>query len=114
MNLTTQKKQNAHIIYVEGDLDATSSITLDNAMQEAIQNNEKAIIVDCSKLNYISSAGLGVFMSHLTDLEEKNIFFALCSMNEKVKNVFDILGLGELIKYYPNQAMALQAVTYNL
>lgn len=109
MNLTIEHQAGVCIIHVEGDLDASSSITLDNAMQEAIQRQEKAIIVNCEKLNYISSAGLGVFMSHLSDLEEKNIFFALCSMNEKVKNVFDILGLGELIKYYPNQGVALQA-----
>lgn len=110
MNLTAEHQENVYLLHVEGDLDASSSIILDNAMQEAIQRNEKAIIVNCEKLNYISSAGLGVFMSHLSDLEEKNIFFALCSMNEKVKNVFDILGLGELIKHYPSQELALQAV----
>jgi len=108
MNLSTEQQQEIHIIHIEGDLDASSSIILDTAMYEAISKPEKAILVDCEKLNYISSAGLGVFMSHLSDLEEKNIFFALYGMNEKVKNVFEILGLEQLIKHFPSKQIALQ------
>lgn len=108
MNLNTEQEQNVHIIHIEGDLDASSSIILDTAMYEAISKPEKAILVNCEKLNYISSAGLGVFMSHLSDLEEKNIFFALYGMSEKVKNVFEILGLEQLIRYFPSKQIALQ------
>jgi anti-sigma B factor antagonist len=110
MNLSTEQENSVHIIHIEGDLDASSSIILDTAMYEAINKPEKHILIDCEKLNYISSAGLGVFMSHLSDLEEKNIFFALYGMNEKVKNVFEILGLQELIKHFPHKKDALKAI----
>jgi len=110
MNLNTEKEQGVHIIHIEGDLDASSSIVLDTAMYEAISTPEKQILINCERLNYISSAGLGVFMSHLSDLEEKNIFFGLYGMSEKVKNVFEILGLQELIKNYTNKDEALQAI----
>lgn len=108
MNLSTEQEQEVHIIHIEGDLDASSSIVLDTAIYEAINKPEKAILVNCEKLNYISSAGLGVFISHLSDLKEKNIFFALYAMNEKVKNVFEILGLEQLIKNFPSKQTALQ------
>ncbi|KOY87410.1 anti-sigma F factor antagonist [bacterium 336/3] len=110
MNLSTEKEQGVHIIHIEGDLDASSSILLDTAMYEAISTLEKHILINCAKLNYISSAGLGVFMSHLSDLEEKNIFFGLYGMSEKVKNVFEILGLQQLINNYTNKEEALQAI----
>jgi len=110
MNLSTEQEQDVHIIHIEGDLDASSSIILDTAMYEAINKPEKAILIDCERLNYISSAGLGVFMSHLSDLEEKNIFFALYGMSEKVKNVFEILGLEQLIRCFPSKQTALQEV----
>lgn len=110
MNLSTEKEQGVHIIHIEGDLDASSSIILDTAMYEAISRLEKHILINCAKLNYISSAGLGVFMSHLSDLEEKNIFFGLYGMSEKVKNVFEILGLQQLINNYTNKEEALQAI----
>lgn len=109
MNLQIEQEQESHIIHIEGDLDASSSISLDTAMYKAINKPEKSILVNCEQLNYISSAGLGVFMSHLSDLEEKNIFFALYAMSDKVKNVFEILGLEQLIKHYNTKKEALQA-----
>jgi anti-sigma B factor antagonist len=83
---------------VVGDVDASSSIQLDNALGQALEDNQTKILVDCSKLNYISSAGLGVFMSYIQDFENKNIKLVLCNLNEKVIGVFRILGLDQLLK----------------
>jgi anti-sigma B factor antagonist len=53
--------------------------------------------VDCEHLNYISSAGLGVFISHLQRFEDAQIKLIFFNMQEKVKNVFEILGLDLLM-----------------
>lgn len=106
MNLTYEVKNDFYIICIDGDLDASSSILLDNALQAAVDNNEKNILVDCSGLNYISSAGLGVFMSRLKDFEHNSIELVLFELNEKVLSVFKILGLNELIKIAPDRESA--------
>ncbi|WP_299250705.1 STAS domain-containing protein [uncultured Cytophaga sp.] len=98
MRITTFKENEYYIIGIEGDLDASSSIQLDQAIEEAVTNKESKLIVDCSQLEYISSAGLGVFMSYIQDFQENNISLVLCHLSEKVRNVFQILGLDELIK----------------
>ena len=98
MSITTVKENEFYIIGIEGDLDASSSIQLDQAIEEAVSNKESKIIVDCSQLEYISSAGLGVFMSYIHDFQENNISLVLCHLSEKVRNVFQILGLDELVK----------------
>ena len=54
-------------IYVIGEVDASSSIHLDESISEATSKHKK-IIVNCEQLEYISSAGLGVFMSYINDL----------------------------------------------
>lgn len=97
MNLTAAKDLDYFVIALEGDLDASSCITLDKAISDAVASDEKKILVDCTRLNYISSAGLGVFMSYLQDFENNKISLVLFNLNEKVKNVFQILGLDELI-----------------
>ena len=84
------------IIKVIGEVDASSSIHLDNKLGEAIQSNKK-ILVDCHDLKYISSAGLGVFMSYIHEMEESDIKMILFGLSNKVKNVFQILGLDQLI-----------------
>ncbi|MDH5367006.1 MAG: STAS domain-containing protein [Cyclobacteriaceae bacterium] len=85
-------------IRVGGDVDASSSIQLDTEIKSAIEGGDKKILVDCSKLNYISSAGLGVFMSYIQDIEANNVKLVIFGLNEKVLNVFEILGLNQLLK----------------
>lgn len=86
------------IVKVSGDVDASSSITLDNAISKVLNDGHKKILIDGNEMHYISSAGLGVFMSYLQDFEKENIKMALFGMNDKVVNVFKILGLDQLIK----------------
>lgn len=107
MNINTLKENQFYILSIDGDLDASSSITLDNAFTEALSKKENKILVDCSRLNYISSAGLGVFMSYLQDFENDNISMVLYQVSDKVKNVFTILGLDSLIRIVANKEEAI-------
>lgn len=85
-------------IIIEGDVDASSSIYLDQAIAKAIEDGHQNILIDCTNLNYISSAGLGVFMSYIEELEDRQINLIIYGLSEKVKNVFQILGLDQLLK----------------
>lgn len=87
-----------HIIAVEGDVDASSSIILDSALEEAINQKKNRILIDCTLLHYISSPGIGVFTSRLDDCEKIGIQLVLFAINDKVLNVFRILGLDQLIQ----------------
>lgn len=103
MEIFSEKKHPFMVIHVKGDVDAGSSIKLDTAIAEAANTGETKIIINCKELNYISSAGLGVFMSYLQDFEHKSILFVLCHLSEKVFNVFRVLGLDELIQIVPTE-----------
>ena len=97
IDIKTIKEADILILNVMGDVDASSSIELDTALQAAIESKEEKILVDCNTLNYISSAGLGVFMSYIQDIKANNIKMVICGLNEKVYNVFEILGLHQLL-----------------
>ncbi len=97
MEVTVSQEEQYYIIAVDGDLDASSSIMMDNALEEAFQNDNKYILIDCQKLHYISSPGIGVLTSRLDECEETGTQIALFGMSEKVLNVFQILGLDRLI-----------------
>lgn len=89
-------EEKIQIIEVSGDVDASSSIHLDTAISKAI-GEKTDIIADLTNLSYISSAGLGVFMSYLQELENNDQKLILCGLNEKVLEVFQILGLDQLL-----------------
>lgn len=102
IDISNKTEEDFLIIKLEGEVDASSSIHLDKALRKAIEQNFKKILVDCNNLNYISSAGLGVFMSYIQDFQSQNINLVLFGLSEKVRNVFEILGLDQLLKISKN------------
>ena len=93
-----------------GEIDASSSIELDLAIAKSVGEGFTKVLVDCSALEYISSAGLGVFMSYIDEFKDKNILMVLFGMSEKVANTFEILGLNELLQIEKDKISAKQLI----
>jgi anti-sigma B factor antagonist len=106
MQIKIKEEQQFYIIQVFGDVDASSALILDKTIQQAYREQRRYLLVDCNSLNYISSAGLGVFTSYLQDFKENKTFFALFGMSPKVKNVFQILGIDQLLQITDTQEEA--------
>jgi anti-sigma B factor antagonist len=100
------QEEGADIIAVIGEIDASSSIELDLAIAKSVGEGFRKILIDCTALEYISSAGLGVFMSYIEELKDKNIPMVLFGMKEKVANTFSILGLADLLYIKQNKQEA--------
>lgn len=109
--ITTEVDDNMVIIKVKGEVDASSSINLDNAINEVKSKGYKKIIIDAEEMNYISSAGLGVFMSYIKDFEKENIALVIFGLDEKVFNVFKMLGLDQLLNIKSNVEEAKKELT---
>lgn len=101
----TIENQN-EILSLFGEVDASNSVILDEAIQEMIASGAKSILIDGQNLEYISSAGLGVFMSYLEDFQEQSISMKICGLTPRVYEVFRILGLDQLIPIYQDRAAA--------
>jgi anti-sigma B factor antagonist len=98
------------IIAIVGEIDASSSIELDLAIAKSVGEGYKKILIDCHAMEYISSAGLGVFMSYIEEFKDKGIYMVLYAMKEKVINTFSILGLAELLHIKDNKGEAKQLI----
>ena len=107
VEISKENKDAIHLISVKGDIDAGSSIHLDNALKEALSEGQKQIAIDLSGLDYISSAGLGVFISHLDELKIQNVQLTLFGINDSVQQVFDILGLEKLLTIVKTESEAI-------
>ncbi|BDD00033.1 STAS domain-containing protein [Persicobacter psychrovividus] len=106
VEIRKSQEDDKYIIEVIGEVDASSSIHLDTAIEDAFAENKKKVMVDLSRLTYISSAGLGVFMSYLQTINSEDIGFVLYGPDPKVKGTFSILGLDQLITIVDNQKQA--------
>ena len=109
MKVTALPSADLLTLVLDGELDASSAIVLDTELAIPEILNYRKVLVDCTKLSYISSAGLGVFISHLQPLQDQNVKLVFFNMQEKVFNVFEILGLDALMTIVPTQAEAVAA-----
>ncbi len=80
-----------------GDLDANSSMQMDEMIQNGIDTDVYHYHIDCTGLRYISSAGLGVFISFMEILNAHGGRFVFSGMAENVYKVFQLLGLEQLM-----------------
>lgn len=108
VEIETKIEEQLAIITINGDIDASSSIQLDDSLNKQLENKHLNVSIDCSDLNYISSAGLGVFMSYIEEFKSNDQQFILYGLSEKVKNVFDMLGLDQLMNIVTSKEEALK------
>jgi anti-sigma B factor antagonist len=80
------------IINVAGYLDAHTAPELEDAISNLVSKGRYKIIVNFKDLDYISSAGLGVFMAFIEDVRYNGGDIKFSSMKPKVFSVFDLLG----------------------
>ncbi|WP_347157681.1 STAS domain-containing protein [Pontibacter chitinilyticus] len=107
MKITNEVKDSTIIMTLDGELDASSSVILDEELSNPDIMKYSKILVDCKNLHYISSAGLGVFISHLQRFEDAQIKLIFFNMQDKVRNVFEILGLDLLMTIVSNYEEAI-------
>ncbi|MBO6576437.1 MAG: STAS domain-containing protein [Rhodothermales bacterium] len=80
------------VLDLKGELDAHTAAELEAAIQKCQEDDCVQILVNGANLNYISSAGLGVFMAYIEEIRERGGDIKIAALQPKVYNVFDLLG----------------------
>lgn len=97
MELVTHIEKDICVIILNGELDASSAILVDKTLDALSVKYYRYILVDFARLEYISAAGIGVFISHLYTLKKKDMSLILFNMKPKIRNVFTVTGIDEFI-----------------
>lgn len=94
------------ILNIKGYLDAHTAPDFEKSLKNLIGEERYKIIVDLNGLQYISSAGLGVFMGFVEEIRQNSGDIKICSASPKVFKVFDLLGFPSLYEFYDNSGQA--------
>lgn len=101
-----EDRNNISVLRLKGFLDAHTAPQFEQAIQELLGEDKNQIIVSMADLNYISSAGLGVFMGFIEEIREKKGDIKLSNMSDKVFKVFDLLGFPALYQIFKDESDA--------
>lgn len=84
----------AVILRLDGLIDTYNSSILQKEVLDTLSSYTK-VIFDCSKLTYVSSTGIGTFTVFLKNIKEKNGTIILTSLQQKVLEIFQLLGFSK-------------------
>jgi len=94
------------ILRVSGYVDTTTSPELERRLQALLREKRYHIVVDLTRVEYISSAGWGIFISEIREIREKSGDLKLAGMIPDVREVFDLLEFENILQAYSDADLA--------
>lgn len=91
---------NISVIKVGGYIDTTTSAELEHSLEQLLEANSYNIIIDLANVDYISSAGWGIFISEIKGIRERGGDLKLVSMIPDVYEVFELLEFHYILKAF--------------
>ena len=80
------------VLTLRGELDAHTAPDFEAALQACLDEGDARLVADGAGLDYVSSAGLGVFMAFVEPAREAGGDLKIAALPERVFEVFDLLG----------------------
>ena len=96
MEIQEQQNGDVDIVSISGKLDAYSSTDLDKKFNLLINASRVKLVVNCEKLEYVSSSGLRVFISALKKVKKLNGDVKLCCLKPLILEVLSVSGFTQL------------------
>ena len=100
------------ILALEGDIDLyqSQSTAVKQKLNELIDRKMARILVDMSRVNYIDSSGLALFIVCLQRMAEYGGRLGLFGLQHTVAHIFEIARLDQVLHIYPDETTARAAV----
>jgi anti-sigma B factor antagonist len=88
------------IIKVGGYIDTTTSSELERALDSLLKQGRFFLVVDLGNVDYISSAGWGIFISEIKSIRENGGDLKLVRMVPDVYEIFELLEFHHILDVY--------------
>jgi anti-anti-sigma factor len=113
MHITTRTQQGVSVVAVAGKLDSNTAPAAQRAFDEILLGGVRTVVVDCTALDYISSAGLRVLLGAAKRLSGGGGGGALrlFGLNQTVREVFEISGFSAILTVCATEAEALEGMS---
>jgi anti-sigma B factor antagonist len=95
------------ILRVSGYVDTTTSPDLERRLQALLREKRYHVVVDLAKVEYISSAGWGIFISEIREIREHGGDLRLAAMAPDVREVFDLLEFENILQSFTDADLAV-------
>jgi stage II sporulation protein AA (anti-sigma F factor antagonist) len=95
-----ERNPDVSVISVGGFIDTTTSSELEESLKRLLKQGQFNIVVDLGSVNYISSAGWGIFISEIKEIRENGGDLKLAAMIGDVYEVFELLEFQTILEAF--------------
>jgi anti-anti-sigma factor len=98
----------AAIVEIDGPLNGKTSPDFEEYINQLLERNLVYILLDASKLEFVSSEGIGVMLYIQKKITERNGFFILYNLSPEISSLYEILGFNKVFNIASSKIDALQ------
>jgi anti-sigma B factor antagonist len=94
------------ILAIEGEIDLACSPDLRATLHHLAKKRVPVLVLDFQQVSYVDSSGLATLIEYVRLAQEYDGKFALVSVSERVRTIFELVRLTEFFPIYPTLAEA--------
>ncbi len=110
MEISTRVENEIYIVDIVGNLDTNTSPEAENQLTQLMDQGVKKIVINFDKLDFITSAGLRVFLAASKRIKSEEGDIRICNLNETVQEVFDISGFSTILNVFGSLEQTLESI----
>ena len=110
MEIFQENNNEVEIFSVKGSLDSNTSTEFETRIYAALESGQRKLILNLEDLDYISSAGIRVMLKTTKDLNRMDGNIVLCTLQDYVREVFDIAGFDGYLNIENNLKAAMDNI----
>lgn len=99
MNAKIDEIDGKYVATLEGEMDTTAALEVEETLKPLYTSDGKDVIIDCTKLEYIASSGLRILISILKGAKSTGSHVVMRGMNDDIKNVFNLTGFINIFEF---------------
>lgn len=99
---TTGRTGEVNVVRVDGIIDTMTATELEGILDSLLKQQRFNIIIDLAGVDYISSAGWGIFISNIREIRAHSGDIKLARMVPSVHEIFELLEFDSILQSYDN------------
>ncbi len=97
MEVTVTEAEGYSHLKPQGRIDSSTAAAFEQALLERLSVQQRSVLVDLGDVDFVSSAGLRVFLLGAKKLKGTPVTMVLCAMDENVRKVFAMSGFDRIL-----------------
>src|SRR5262249_2233891 len=110
MEIQKEQVGDAHVVTASGRLDGIYSTAFANQVGELITGTTPKVLIDFTDIDSVTSAGLRALLLLVKKATATGGIFALCGVNEQVREVLDVSGFTTMFSIHSGRAEGIEAL----